>query len=160
MSSLDHHHRFRRRSFSVISFSTLDLFWSFFTSWCPLHCYSLIGVGYILHCIINCHFTSKCVIYVQLIIKEALIWREYGKCSVETMGRLKSIYFAKDFLSSFSYAVPFLTTQSTLLLRFLNMAFMLILADLQIFLSSAYAPVVWVIRTRKPRMFFWDDFTS
>lgn len=151
MSSLDHHHRFRRRSFSVISFSTLDLFWSFFTSWCPLHCYSLIGVGYILHCIINCHFTSKCVIYVHLIIQEALIWPEYGKCSVETMGRLKSIYFAK---------VLFLTTQSTLLLRFLNMAFMLILADLQIFHSSAYAPVVLVIRTSKPRMFFWDDFTS
>lgn len=34
------------------------------------------------------------------------------------------------------------------------MAFMLILADLQIFLSSAYAPVILVISTCKPRMFF------
>lgn len=40
------------------------------------------------------------------------------------------------------------------------MAFMLILADLQILLSSAYALVVLIIRTSKPRMFFWDDLTS
>lgn len=134
MSSLDHHHRFRRRSLNVISFSTLDLFWSFFLP-VGVHFIATLRVvsdTFYTH-IINCHFTSKCVIYVHLI---------------------------KILLVTFQNAVPFLTTQSTLLLRFLTMAFMLILADLQIFLSSAYAPVVLVIRTSKPRMFFWDYFTT
>lgn len=73
---------------------------------------------------------------------------------------LKVFILLKILLVPFQNAVPVLTTQSTLRLRFLNMAFMLILADLLIFLSSAYAPVVLVIRTSKPRMFFWDDLTS
>lgn len=73
---------------------------------------------------------------------------------------LKVFILLKILLVPFQNAVPVLTTQSTLLLRFLKMAFMLILADLQILLSSAYALVVLIIRTSKPRMFFWDDLTS